>query len=106
MVPRRPPKNCARFLPGHTIHWIHARKSVEEPGPLLVVRIERVDSNGLITLTGDDGEFELWNHDPLALADAAFDNVHYRPKWHLLSTSAGTFNVSHEDPGPCKELPL
>ena len=104
MATRRPPKPCARFLPGHTFHWIHARKSVEEPGPLVVVRVERVESNGRVTLVGDDGEFQLWNHDPLALADAVSHDAHYDARWHLLSTNVGTFNVSREDPGPCKEL--
>jgi hypothetical protein len=105
MATRRPPTPCVRFLPGHTIHWIHARKSAEDPGPLVVVLITHVESNGRVTLVGDDGEFHLWNHDPLALADAVSHDAHYRPRWHVLSTNVGTFNMSRDDPGPCTEPP-
>ncbi len=105
MSTRRPPKVCSSFNPGHMIHWIHARKSAEEPGPLVAVRVERVDPDGRITLTGESGEFHLFSHDPIGLADAVSDDAHYRPRWHLLSTRAGTFNVSVDELEPCREPP-
>ncbi len=103
MATRRPPKPCVRFLPGHTFHWIHARKSVEEPGPLVVVRVAHVRPDGRVTLVGEEGEFHLWNHDPLALREAVSHDARYHPAWHVLSTNVGTFNMAKEYPGPCKE---
>jgi hypothetical protein len=94
-----------RFLPGHTFHWIHARKSVEDPGPLEVVRVTRVEADGWVTQEGDEGEFRLWNHDPLALSGAVSTDAHYHPRWHVLSTNVGTFNVANEYAGPCTEAP-
>ncbi|HEX7738919.1 MAG TPA: hypothetical protein VF426_04660 [Marmoricola sp.] len=56
--------DCDSFLPGHDVHWIQARKAMEEPArPALVVAVD----GHRMTLLFEDGSSEVvWHHRELS----------------------------------------
>jgi hypothetical protein len=62
-------RSCPSYRPGHQVHWIQAKKSVEEQQPVINVSVE-VDDDGRIDIVGDELKLTLWNHDPGRLRSA------------------------------------
>ncbi|MGV1004867.1 MAG: hypothetical protein ACOYEV_08900 [Candidatus Nanopelagicales bacterium] len=84
-------KRCEKYGPGHWVHWIHHRKSVEQPGVGIPVQVI-ADDGGLFTLQGPDLLLQRWNHRP-ALVRAALQrssgSAVWIPNWRLLVVSTG-----------------
>jgi hypothetical protein len=84
-------KRCEKYGPGHWVHWIHHRKSLEQPGIGIPVRVI-ADDGGLLTLDGPDLLIQRWNHRP-ALVKTALQRSRgsavWVPKWRLLVVSTG-----------------
>jgi hypothetical protein len=98
-------KRCEKYGPGHWVHWIHHRKSVEVPGIGIPVQVI-ADDGGLFTLQGPDLLLQRWNHRP-ALVRAALQRARgsavWFPRWKLLVVSTGdrvngASNVFHLGP--------
>jgi hypothetical protein len=62
-------RSCGSYGPGHQVHWIQAKKSVEEGQPVIDVSIV-VHHDGRVDIEGDEMKLPLWNHDPERLRDA------------------------------------
>ena len=54
---------CKSYRPGHQVHWIQAKKAVEEQQPVIGVAVV-VHDDGRVDIDGDDLNLTLWNHDP------------------------------------------
>lgn len=73
----RAPKTCGLYLPGHSPHWIQARKGWEDQVDVPVAcRLIECRKDGMVTIEIDGNEIRLWNHQPDRLRDAAM-----RPPW-------------------------
>ena len=80
-------KRCTSYLPGHTVHWIHFKQSVQNPSEVLPVTA-RADDSGLVHVDGEDVSLVRWHHRPDLLWDAlnAFGGTAvWKPRWHLLA---------------------
>jgi hypothetical protein len=100
---------CSSVGPGHQVHWIHAKKSVVEPQPVIEVSIA-IHPDGRVDLEGDGLSLALWNHYPERLA-AAFDywgRAVWKPRYHVLSLPGlhgSIFNmVKLQDRSRCEQL--
>lgn len=87
----RAPKACGLFLPGHSPHWIQARKGWEDqvdvpvPGRLIGCHDDRT-----VNIEIDGKEIRLWNHQPERLRGAAKASngvIRYQDRWYLLLVS-------------------
>lgn len=84
-------RSCGLYLPGHDVHWIQARLSVEEelqrpstPGLLLGVQ-----PDGLVVVEVNGVVRRLWNHDTDRLEQLVARNrgeVSHQPGFGLLKT--------------------
>ena len=102
-LPTRPPKRrtvrarkrCDRYTPGHTVHWIHAKKASQEPGEHEEGTVVAVGA--LITIRVGDELRRYFNHQPERFADAIEiygHAVRVDERWHLLGIGPGyVFNV-------------
>lgn len=54
--------DCARFAPGHSVHWIQARLVRTEPQQFTAIEVIHVDDRHLV-LAADDGLRRFANHD-------------------------------------------
>ena len=59
-------RSCKSYRPGHQVHWIQAKKSVEEEQPVIYVSVV-VHDDGQIDIEGHDLSLVMWNHDPASL---------------------------------------
>lgn len=57
-----PVRDCVRFAPGHSVHWIQARLVRTEPQPCTAIEVVHVDDRYLV-LAADDGLRRFANHD-------------------------------------------
>lgn len=57
-----PVRDCARFAPGHSVHWIQARLVRTEPQESTAGEVVHVDDRYLV-LAADDGLRRFVNHD-------------------------------------------
>jgi len=83
-------RSCRSYRPGHQVHWIQAKKSVEDLQPVIDVAV----------VVRDDGrwhrrrriETDNVNHDPAGLQSAVYPRGHavWKPRLHVLSV-AGLF---------------
>lgn len=84
-------KRCERYGPGHWVHWIHHKKSVQESGVEIAVYV-RQEGDGLLLLEGPDLLLQRWNHRP-GLVSAALKrsagSAIWLPRWHLLVVPTG-----------------
>jgi hypothetical protein len=98
-------KRCEKYGPGHWVHWIHHRKSLEEPSIGIPVQVI-ADDGGLFTLQGPDLLLERWNHRPALVRNAlqrSRGSAIWIPRWRLLVVGAGdrvngASNVFHLGP--------
>lgn len=91
---------CALYHPGHQMHRIQAKKSLESGQPVIPVKIVAVQSEGLIDLMSAGAEFRLWHHDPERLVHTfdIGDSAEWRPKHRVLRTVwAGPINMAAPD---------
>ena len=56
-------RSCRSYRPGHQVHWIQAKKSVEERQPVIDV-VVTVQDDGHVELDGDDLHLSLRHHGP------------------------------------------
>ena len=105
---------CQRFIPGHAVHWIHAKKSREgrSPHPSWW-RLVSCDDDGYVVIERNGASRQLWNHNPRTLrrrAAATQGLIEYRKEWGLLICHRGgtnyLFNVADPtgDLTPCTQL--
>lgn len=113
----RAPKACGLYSPGHSPHWIQARKGWEDqvhlPVPCRLIDC-RSDGTVIIELEGD--ESRLWNHQPDRLSEvvaATHGVIKYQERWHLLLVKSSPgghflFSVAKAIGGhaPCPQTPL
>lgn len=84
-------QRCEKYGPGHVVHWIHHRKSVERPGITIPVQVI-VDDGGVLTLQGPDLWLQGWNHRPALVRDALHrsrGSAVWIQSWKLLAVSTG-----------------
>ncbi|MFD9497985.1 hypothetical protein [Streptomyces sp. NPDC060035] len=108
---------CARYAPGHHVHWIHAKKCVQEPGQAveLLLTAGDVRDDGWLVLRAafehPGGLPEVWMHAPADLRELLTDHrgrVYWLPRWHALrfvglgGEATGLVNVGTEG-GPLCE---
>ncbi|MFD9540083.1 hypothetical protein [Streptomyces sp. NPDC060022] len=102
---------CARYAPGHHVHWIHAKKCVQEPGQAveLLLTAGDVRDDGWLVLRAafehPGGLPEVWMHAPADLRELLTDHrgrVYWLPRWHALrfvglgGEATGLVNVGTE----------
>lgn len=102
---------CARYAPGHHVHWIHAKKCVQEPGQAveLLLTASDVRDDGWLVLRAafehPGGLPEVWMHAPADLRELLTDHrgrVYWLPRWHALrfvgpgGEATGLVNVGTE----------
>lgn len=84
-------KQCASNGPGHWVHWIHHKLSVQDPEPGIPVSAS-VDADGIVLIEGADLSLVSWNHRP-ELVRAALRRsrgfARWKPRWHLLVVPTG-----------------
>ena len=61
-TPIPPVRDCARYIPGHTIHWIQARLTWKSPQPRTAVEIVEVGDTHIV-VAANDGLRRFTNHD-------------------------------------------
>ena len=103
-------RSCEVFHPGHEVHWIQVKKSIELGQPVIGVSSIVVHDDGLVDITGKDLELTLWNHDPERLRDALNSYrrcILWKPRFHVLAVpgpSGGVFNMAQLDERrPCRQ---
>ncbi len=79
-------RSCGSYRPGHQVHWIQAKKSVEEEQPLIDVSVV-VHRDGRVDIECDELNLTLWNHDPQRLQSAVdyWGRAVWKPRYHVLS---------------------
>jgi hypothetical protein len=84
-------RSCRSYRPGHQVHWIQAKKSVEDQQPVIDVAVV-VRDDGRVAIEGDELTLTMWNHDPAGLQSAVYPRGHavWKPRLHVLSV-AGLF---------------
>ena len=94
--------SCAIFLPGHCVHWIQGKKSVEPEQPVIPVSLV-VHDDGIVDIEGSDLKLTLWNHSPALLLSALNSwagRAWWKPRFHVLvvpGPSGRAFNVARLD---------
>ena len=97
---------CKSYRPGHHVHWIQAKKAVEEEQPVIGVAVV-VHDDGRVDIDGDDLNLTLWNHDPDRLRSVLdyWDRAVWKPRYHVLSLPGlfgNVFNLAAlEERTPC-----
>ena len=80
-----PGRRCSRYVPGHEVHYIQSRISLEEPG---LVERGRVEAIGELISVRVGGELRrYWNHDLTRFARAIElfgPDVTLQERWSLL----------------------
>jgi hypothetical protein len=110
-MPRQRARHCGNYSPGHTPHFIQARKAGEGEWP--EVKVRYLGSN-IFELTLEDGQIQTrFNHEPgrlLAHLDAYGDwPVKFQVKYYLLGIQTGDrstamFSMSKQPLEACVEL--
>jgi hypothetical protein len=82
------PRRCQMYLPGHSVHWIQARKS--EPGPFEVGILTEVNGD-VITLEFGTEYRRYRNHEVERLVEiVGIDNgVHVSERYRILRSRTG-----------------
>ena len=108
---------CTSYAAGHHVHWIHAKKCVQEPGQAveLLLTSGDVGDDGRLTLRAAfeyGGDLpEVWMHAPRdmrALLAAHRGHVHWLPRWHALrfvdldGRATALVNVAYEKVPLCE----
>jgi len=57
-----PVRDCGRYLPGHSVHWIQARLTWNQPVAHTAVEIVHIGAASVL-VSADDGLRQFWNHD-------------------------------------------
>ena len=99
--------SCPSYRPGHQVHWIQAKKSVDEQQQVINVSVV-VRDDGRIDIVGDELNLTMWNHDPGRLRSALdyCGRAVWKPRYHVLSLPGSfgfVFNPAALDQQtPCK----
>ena len=100
-------RSCRSYRPGHQVHWIQAKKSVEEEQPVIDVAVV-VHDDGRVDIEGDELNRTLWHHDPDRLRSAVdhWGRAVWKPRYHILSLPGlfgYVFNLAAlQERTPCK----
>ena len=88
-------RSCKSYRPGHQVHWIQAKKSVEDGHPVIYVSVV-VHDDGQIDIEGHDLSLVIWNHDPARLRSALGyrARVVWKPRYHVLNVSGYIFSMA------------
>ncbi len=103
------PKHCGYYRAGHEIHWIQAKKAMNDP-KRVPGELVSVDPDGTLVVRSGGEMIRLWNHEPDRLRTVVARDgraVSLQLRWRLLR--AGTagretwFCVGDESPPstPC-----
>jgi hypothetical protein len=57
-----PVRDCGRYVPGHSVHWLQARLTWSQPAPRVAIEIVEIGANHL-TVSADGGLQRFRNHD-------------------------------------------
>lgn len=57
-----PVRDCGRYVPGHSVHWIQARLTWSQPVAHTAIEIVEV-SDTQVVVAADGGLRRFWNHD-------------------------------------------
>ena len=81
------PDLCQLYLPGHNVHWIHARKMVSLPR-FRVTNLSVDGDTGFVTFHADGRQHVLWTHNALWITALhnhyGVLNVHWCPSPNTL----------------------
>jgi hypothetical protein len=85
--------SCGLYLPGHDVHWIQAKRSVQEQTqrPSMPGRLLETQPEGLVIIEVQRVIYQLWNHDTDRIQDLVAANqgaISYQPGFGLLRTAA------------------
>jgi hypothetical protein len=96
---RQPAKPCGSYLPGHTIHWIQARKAAEDRTGRERGEVIETGKSWLVVRLDDGTHRRYGNHDILRLEQLLEEHgtrVEVQERWavlwvgsHLISISGG-----------------
>ena len=64
---------CRSYRPGHQVHWIQAKKSMEDQQPVIDVAVV-VHDDGRVGIEGDELKLTMWNHVACASASRRVRN--------------------------------
>jgi hypothetical protein len=95
--------HCPGYMPGHEMHWIHAKRLHNNPSsPVAKVTLRR----GLVEVAfaNELAPVLWWHHDRdrliAALRGSDEDELEAWPKWHALRVGRAYFNCS-DTPTAC-----
>jgi hypothetical protein len=79
-------RSCKSYRPGHQIHWIQAKKSLEEGQSEIDVTVV-VHGDGRVGLHSRQLALTMWNHDPARLQSAwdSWGGAVWKPRFHVLT---------------------
>ena len=99
-------RSCGSYRPDHQVHWIQAKKSVEEQQPVIDVAVV-VHDDGRVDIHGDDLNLTAWSHDRDRLQSAVDyrGRAVWKPRYHVLNLPGvfgSVFNLAAlEAQSPC-----
>ena len=88
------PEICQFYLPGHNVHWIHARK-VSEAVRYLATDLQLDDDTGYVTFTARGSTRHFWTHNGRWIS-ALYE--HFGAKRVYWCPSPNTLCVELEEP--------
>ena len=82
-------RSCGSYGPGHLMHWIQGKKSLEHGQPIIRVKVVAVHDDGRVEIEGQDLKPTKWYHDAGHLRSAlCFDSrAEWKPKYHVLNVT-------------------
>ena len=107
-------RSCGSYQPGHRVHWIQAKKSME---PQLKTDVTlTIRGDGVVDITSAEETIVRWNHDPhrLRMAWNQRRRAVWQPRFHVIlipGPSGLVFNMGTPDqrtpclPGPRDQAP-
>lgn len=102
-----PPRPCTSYAPGHTVHWIQALRSANDPSAAALTRRGRlvaVEGQRITLAFAGRRSAVLYNHDPqrlLAVAGTLPCPVTLNERFAILRIPPYCFSVAREPLGPC-----
>jgi hypothetical protein len=106
--------SCGLYVPGHDVHWIQAKLSVERESerPIVPGHLLRAKPDGLVTIEVQGVVHRLWNHDIDRMKGLVARNrgaISYQPGFALLRTASPDgsylFCVADADRGELRACP-
>lgn len=89
-------KPCGSYLPGHTIHWIQARKAAEDQASMIDAEIVSMGLHHILVRLEDGTSVKYGNHDMerlRAIAAEAGPAVRVQERWGVLWIGNHLFSI-------------